>query len=125
MPKPLGLTLERAKHDLEELLERRSSITHRLNELDVDPESPTPPKEYLQLQGELRVVEAEIGQTQEWYIMDVLKDLSSTSSRVERLTRAFMILTVLFILVTIPLIRDEIWGLLIGIWRLMGIDFPS
>src|SRR3990172_135220 len=111
MPKPLGLTLDRARSDLEQLLERRSKITRQLDELDVVLGSDTPPKEYLELQGELKVVEAEIGEIREWYIMDVLEDLSSASNRVEKLTRAFMILTVLFILVTLPLIGDEIWGL--------------
>ena len=124
MPKPLGLTLDRARSDLEQLLERRSKITRQLDELDVVLGSDTPPKEYLELQGELKVVEAEIGEIREWYIMDVLEDLSSASNRVEKLTRAFMILTVLFILVTLPLIGDEIWGLLIWGWRLMGINLP-
>ena len=124
MPERLGTTLERAKKDLEQFLERRSNIIRQLNELIVEPESGVVPKEYTQLQGELRMVEAEIGQAREWYIVHVLENLSSASNRLEKLTRTFIILTVLFVLVTIPLIGEEIWGLLIKIWRLIGINFP-
>lgn len=124
MPKRLGLTLERAKDDLEQFLERKSNIIRRLNELGVDPDTEVVPKEYTQLQGELKMVDAEIGESREWFIMHFLEDLSSASDRLEKLTRVFAILTALFILVSLPTIGDQIWGLLIRIWRLMGIDLP-